>query len=279
MLLGIITAVSALSAALICVGPGNGSVWALLAGFAGTFVLGLVVAFLFFFVMCKRVDTSVVQEHDSPFYRKMAEHYIRAIVKIMRIKVHTQGMEQLPKEGRYLLVCNHLCIADPVVLLHCFYKSQLAFISKKENNDMFLIGQLMHKLLCQLINRENDREALKTILNCIQIIKDDKASIAVFPEGYCSEDGLLHKLKPGVFKIAQKTNVPIVVCTLRGTSDVIPNMKKLKPSSVQMHLVGVVQPEEFAGKTTVDISERVFSMMAEDLGPDLVIPQEPKENC
>ena len=279
MLLGIITAVSALSAALICVGPGNGSVWALLAGFAGTFVFGLVVAFLFFFVMCKRVDTSVVQEHDSPFYRKMAEHYIRAIVKILRIKVHTQGMEQLPKEGRYLLVCNHLCIADPVVLLHCFYKSQLAFISKKENNDMFLIGQLMHKLLCQLINRENDREALKTILNCIQIIKDDKASIAVFPEGYCSEDGLLHKLKPGVFKIAQKTNVPIVVCTLRGTSDVIPNMKKLKPSSVQLHLVGVVQPEEFAGKTTVDISERVFRMMADDLGPDLVIPQEPEENC
>ena len=279
MLLGIITAVSALSAALICVGPGNGSVWALLAGFAGTFVLGLVVAFLFFFVMCKRVDTSVVQEHDSPFYRKMAEHYIRAIVKILRIKVHTQGMEQLPKEGRYLLVCNHLCIADPVMLLHCFYKSQLAFISKKENNDMFLIGQLMHKLLCQLINRENDREALKTILNCIQILKDDKASIAVFPEGYCSEDGLLHKLKPGVFKIAQKTNVPIVVCTLRGTSDVIPNMKKLKPSSVQMHLVGVVQPEEFAGKTTVDISERVFRMMADDLGPELVIPQEPEENC
>ena len=279
MLLGIITAVSALSAALICVGPGNGSVWALLAGFAGTFVLGLVVAFLFFFVMCKRVDTSVVQEHDSPFYRKMAEHYIRAIVKILRIKVHTQGMEQQPKEGRYLLVCNHLCIADPVMLLHCFYKSQLAFISKKENNDMFLIGQLMHKLLCQLINRENDREALKTILNCIQILKDDKASIAVFPEGYCSEDGLLHKLKPGVFKIAQKTNVPIVVCTLRGTSDVIPNMKKLKPSSVQMHLVGVVQPEEFAGKTTVDISERVFRMMADDLGPELVIPQEPEENC
>ena len=279
MLLGIIAAFSALSAALICIGPGDGSIWALLLGFCGSFVLGLVVAFLFFFVMCKRVDTSVVQEQDSPFYRKMAEVYIRAIVKLLRIKIVTKGMEQLPKEGRYMLVCNHLCITDPVVLLHCFYKSQLACISKRENNEMFLIGQLMHKLLCQLINRENDREALKTILSCIQIIKDDKASIAVFPEGYCSDDGLLHKLKPGVFKIAQKTQIPIVVCTLRDTCDVIPNIKKLKPSRVELHLVGVVQPEEFAGKTTVDISERVFSMMADDLGPDLVIPQEPEENC
>ena len=273
MLLGVITALSALSAALICVGPGNGNLLLLLAGFVGAFVLWVAVAFLFFYIMCKRVDTSVVQQEDSPFYRKMAHWYISAIVKLMHIKVDTRGMEQLPKDGRYLLVCNHLCIADPVVLLYCFYKSQLAFISKRENNDLFLVGQLMHKMLCQLINRENDREALKTILNCIQIIKQDKASIAVFPEGYCSDDGLLHHFRPGAFKIAQKTNVPIVVCTLKNTCDIIPNMKKLKPSRVELHLVGVVQPEEFAGQTTVDISNRVFSMMAEDLGPELVVQE------
>lgn len=273
MLLGVITALSALSAALICVGPGNGNLLLLPAGFVGAFVLWVAVAFLFFYIMCKRVDTSVVQQEDSPFYRKMAHWYISAIVKLMHIKVDTRGMEQLPKDGRYLLVCNHLCIADPVVLLYCFYKSQLAFISKRENNDLFLVGQLMHKMLCQLINRENDREALKTILNCIQIIKQDKASIAVFPEGYCSDDGLLHHFRPGAFKIAQKTNVPIVVCTLKNTCEIIPNMKKLKPSRVELHLVGVVQPEEFAGQTTVDISNRVFSMMAEDLGPELVVQE------
>jgi hypothetical protein len=29
----------------------------------------------------------------------------------------------------------------------------VAFISKKENKDMFLVGKVMHKLLCQLIDR------------------------------------------------------------------------------------------------------------------------------
>ena len=170
-----------------------------------------------------------------------------------------------------MLVCNHLNDLDPVTLLHFFKDSQLAFISKRENSTMFLVGKLMHKLLCQLINRENDREALKTILKCIQIIKEDKASIAVFPEGgILSEDGKLHHFRPGVFKIAQKANVPIVVCTLKNTKDVVRNLKKFKPSYVEMKVLDVIPAEQLKGITTVDVAHRCYELMAEDLGPELI---------
>lgn len=270
MLLGIITAFGAGGMLLFCLGVDavNPLVWVL--SFIVCFLLGLVLAFLFLYAMAKRVDKSVPQEENSPFYRKLADIYVRGIVTLCRVKVKMQGMEQLPEDGRYLLVCNHLCIADPAVLLYAFPKSQLAFISKKENDDMLIVGDVMHKLQCQLIDRENDRAALKTIIKCIQILKEDKASVAVFPEGYCSDDGLLRHFRPGVFKIAQKANVPIVVCTLRDTIPVIPNIKKLKGSRVELHLVGLVQPEEYVGKTTVDIADHVYRMMADDLGEDLV---------
>ena len=139
---------------------------------------------------------------------------------------------------------------------------------------MFVIGPMMHKLQCQLINRENDREALKTILKCIQIIKEDKASVAVFPEGYTSMDGLLHPFRPGVFKIAQKAEVPIVVCTLQNTNKPFKNIAKLKPTQVYLHLLDVIPAEELKGVTTVDIAERIHKMMADDLGPDLVLPEQ-----
>lgn len=270
MLLGIIAAFSAGATLLTCLltRTDNPIFWIL--SLVGFFLLGVVLAFLFLYLMAKRVDRSVPQEQNSPFYRKLADVYVNGIVDICRVKVKMQGMEQLPKDGRYLLVCNHLCIADPAVLLYAFPKSQLAFISKKENDDMLIVGEVMHKLQCQLIDRENDRAALKTIVKCIQILKEDKASVAVFPEGYCSNDGLLRHFRPGVFKIAQKANVPIVVCTLRNTTTVIPNIKKLRGSWVELHLVGVVEPEEFAGKTTVDISEQIYGMMADDLGEELV---------
>ena len=90
-------------------------------------------------------------------------------------------------------------------------------------------------------------------------------SIAVFPEGYESLDCRLLPFRSGVFKIAQRTGVPIVVCTLQGSEHVIKNVKRLKPSKVQLHLVDVISPEEYAGKTTVEIAKTVRNLMLNDL--------------
>ena len=116
------------------------------------------------------------------------------------------------------------------------------------------------------VNRENDREALKTILKCIQLLKTDEVSIGVFPEGGIFEKDKLHSFRSGVFKIAQKAEVPIVVCTMKGTSDLFHNMKRLKPTTVDLHLLEVIPTEELKGHTTVEIAERIHAMMLADLG-------------
>ena len=244
--------------------------WMLPVGFAVSFLLLLLVAFLFLLYLCSRVDQNVPQEGDDPLYRKVTNLYIQSLIPVLRVHVKLKGGEKLPAEGRFMLVCNHTSITDPIMLIYAMPKSQLAFISKKENSDMFVIGPMMHKLQCQLINRENDKEALKTILRCIQILKEDHASIGVFPEGGINDDLKFHHFRPGVFKIAQKTKVPIVVCTLKGTKDVLPNLAKLKRSDVLVSVLTVIPPEEFENVTTVDLANRIHKIMADDLGPDEV---------
>ena len=239
-------------------------------GFVVSFLLLLAAAFLFLLYLCSRVDQNVPQEEDDPLYRKVTNLYIRSLVPVLRVHVKLKGGEKLPAKGRFMLVCNHTSITDPIMLIYAMPKSQLAFISKKENSDMFVIGPMMHKLQCQLINRENDKEALKTILRCIQILKEDKASIGVFPEGGINNDLKFHHFRPGVFKIAQKTKVPVVVCTLKGTKDVLPNLAKLKRSDVLVSVLTVIPPEEFEDVTTVDLANRIHKIMADDLGPDEV---------
>ena len=49
------------------------------------------------------------------------------------------------------------------------------------------------------------------------------------------------------------------------------NMLKLKPSDVTLHLVDVIPAEELKGVTATDIAARVHKLMADDLGPDLVL--------
>ena len=254
----------------------SGAVGAGLAGGLGvgilTFVCGwigwLMVALLVLLVAAAVVDKDKEEETDSKFYRCLTHLVIDLAVTVGRVKIVCRGAEKLPKEGRFLLVCNHQSDIDPALLMRCFPKGQLAFIGKKETKDMFLIGEVMHKLLCQYINRENDREALKTILKCIQLVKEDKVSIGVFPEGYVSLDGKLRHFRGGVFKIAQKAGVPVVVCTLRDTKKAMDRLLKLKPSRVEVHLVEVIGAEEAKSMSTVELGEKIYEMMIADLGEE-----------
>ena len=244
------------------------ALWTLPLLFAGIYAVLFLVALAFLWIVCALVDIHKPQEEDSPFYRAVMHVYIEALIQLVRVRLHTKGLENTPKEGRFLLVCNHLFIADPGIVLHCFRNSQLAFLTKKENYKLPFIGAFMHKILCQPIDRENDRQALKSIIKCIQLIKEDKVSVCAFPEGYTSKDGKLHPFRPGVFKIAQKTNVPIVVCTIQNTREIFKNLKHLRHTDVELHLVDIIPPEAYVGLNTVALSDMVYEKMIADLGED-----------
>ena len=284
MLIGVVSGLSAAAAILLCVvlNAFDGFLWLLLmpVGFVVTFAVCAGLWFVMMLIMAKCVKMDKPQEIDDPFYRLVVNLTVEALVPVLQVHIKTEGLELVPKSGRFLLVCNHLHDTDPVVLLWAMRKSQLAFISKREVDEKFLVGPFLRKILGQPINRENDKEALKTILNCIRLIKEDKASIGVFPEGYVSKEHKLHPFRSGVFKIAQKAKVPIVVCTIRNTYHIYKNIPKLKPTDVELHILGVIPAEELEGVTAVDVGNRVYHMMAEDLGPDLVLQQtEETENA
>ena len=233
-------------------------------------VLLVALAFAYLVLLSNRVDLEKEQVGDDDHYRSVLEAYIESALPVLRVHVKTSGLEKVPQDRRFMLVCNHCNNIDPVILLDKFAGHQVAFISKKENRDMFLVGPMMHKLQCQLIDRENDREALKTILKCIQLLKEDKASIGVFPEGYVYPDKKLHPFRAGVFKIAQKAKVPIVVCTMTGTANAIADLTHYRPSDIELKVLTVLEPETFSGKTTVQLADEIYQMMAQDLGPDRV---------
>ena len=249
----------------------DAALWVLPLLYVGCLLCFVLLAALVLGLFCLPVDIRKPQHEDSPLYRSVMYLYIELLMQLVGIKVDTNDLSGIPQNRRFLMVCNHQNESDPGILLHYFKNSQLAFISKQENRDMFAVGKIMHMTLCQLMNRENDREALKTILRCIQILKEDKASIGVFPEGGIKDKDKLSPFRSGVFKMAQKANVPIVVCTLKGTSEVFHNIAKLRPSHVRLHLLDVIPAEDLKGRTTVDIAQQVYDMMLADLGPEYAL--------
>ena len=67
------------------------------------------------------------------------------------------------------------------------------------------------------------------------------------------------------------------MCTLKDTANAIDNLLHYRPSDIELSLLRVIEPEEFLDKKTVEISDEIYQMMAEDLGPDRIAPVETEE--
>ena len=248
--------------------------WAMPSLAVAFFVAMLACLYGYLDLMSRRVDKSAEQDGDDPKYRKLVETLVASLLPFVSLNVKSKGLEKVPNEGRFLLVCNHTCDLDPAPILYALPGRQLAFIAKKEVRDFYLIGAFLHKIQGQFINRENDREALRTIIKCIQIIKEDKGSVAVFPEGRIYDDRKFHRFRPGVFKIAYKTKVPVVVCTLKNNRDMLKNLLQCKGTDVEFSVLEVIEPAEYAGQPTTEIAHRAYEIMAADLGPENVSQEE-----
>ena len=102
MLLRGIVLVSVLLAAVICGScvrlMGFGWLWMLPVGFVGVFLICIIAAFLFLWIAASAIDLEKEQEADSPFYRKMTEAYIELLLPFVGVRIHEQGMEQLPQD-------------------------------------------------------------------------------------------------------------------------------------------------------------------------------------
>ena len=262
----IIIALSALGAGLLAPHLAGGG-WMLLAGiglFAGFFVALVILFFLLICFFSLFVDMSKPQKTYSRFYGFLTDQFIGLALIFSGVRIHVKGLELVPRDRVFLLVSNHAADLDPVVIKNKMPWARLGFVSKRENEKIPIFSKYMHRIQCLSINRENDREALKTILRAAEILREGEHSMGVFPEGYESKTGELLPFRNGAFKIAQRAKVPIVVAVLRGTKQMMKNLFRRR-SDVEMEILGVVPAEDWEGATTKEIGDRIHLMMEKAL--------------
>ena len=136
----------------------------------------------------------------------------------------------------------------------------LAFISKAENFRIPIFGRIIRKCCFMAIDRENPRNAIKTIEKAAGLIEKDEVSVAVYPESTRSKECVLLPFHNGVFKIAQKANVPIVICALTNSNAIKKNMFRRR-TDVYLDVIDVLQPESFSAEKTLEIGEQTRTIM------------------
>lgn len=241
-------------------------------GKVGSFLLWLFLAFLllcvvviaFLAVCALLVDKNRTYSTDSPFYRFLLNQATAFAVKLLGIHVQATGLERIPEHGRFLLVGNHRSNFDPILTWYVLRKDDLAFISKPENFRIPIFGRIIRKCCFLPIDRENPRNAVKTIHAAAELLQTDAVSIGVYPEGTRSKKKQLLPFHNGVFKIAKEANVPIVVVAIQGTEQIHNNVFRRR-SSVQLTVADVIPAEEVAASRTAELGQRVKSALLNTL--------------
>ena len=181
------------------------------------------------------------------------------------IDLKVSGSEKLPEEGRFLMVCNHRSMFDPLTAIHAFSKFDLAFVSKPSNLRIPVVGPVMYGIGCLGIDRENDRNALKTILQTADYIKRDVCSMVIYPEGTRSKDSSLLPFHAGSFKAGQRAGVPLVIACSKGTEKVRKNFP-FRRTVVELEILEVMDAESVKSSSTAELAGHSRSLMEKALG-------------
>ena len=74
---------------------------------------------------------------DTNFFRDLVNGFLQMAIPVLKVKVHMTGLEKIPQNERFLLVCNHIHDLDPAIIYYAVPDSRLSFIAKKEVRDVY----------------------------------------------------------------------------------------------------------------------------------------------
>ena len=180
-------------------------------------------------------------------------------------KVTIIGEENVPKDTPVLYIGNHRSYFD-IIITYARCPGLTGYVAKSNMEKVPLLSIWMKRLHCLFINREDVKEAIKTILAGIDNIKNG-ISMCIFPEGTRNKtDDLLLPFKEGSFKMAEKTGCAIVPMALTNSADILENhFPRVAKTHVILEYGKPIYPKDLDKETKKKLGSHCQGIIAEML--------------
>jgi 1-acyl-sn-glycerol-3-phosphate acyltransferase len=184
---------------------------------------------------------------------------------LSRVRVEIEGLENIDRSRPQIIVANHSGLHD-ILSLSAHLPIQFRWIAKKSLFRVPFMGWHMKRSGYIAIDRENPREAAKSIMDAAGIIRNRVNAIA-FPEGTRSRTGELGRFHSGAFSLALRAGVPLVPITLDGSHLVIvPKTLRVNPGvTVRIRIDRPIDLSAYAKGEKHRLMEDVFLIMSRSL--------------
>lgn len=148
---------------------------------------------------------------------------VSIILKTNGSKAKVYGLENLPKEGGFVIACTHNGYVDILNLGVSVLPREIHFMAKKQLFEIKGLGWLIDRLNAFPVDRENPGPSVIKVPR--QLIKEGKI-VGIFPSGTRSAES--SDLKQGAVTIAQLSKAQIVPAAYVGPKNVQGVLKREK---------------------------------------------------
>lgn len=176
---------------------------------------------------------------------RIVQFAFRTILFLSGTKITIIGEENVPKDTPVLYIGNHKSYFD-IIISYARCPRLTGYIAKNSMANIPLFSTWMRRLHCLFINREDVKEALKTILAGIDNIKKG-ISMCIYPEGTRNRNAEMMPFKEGSFKMAEKTGCPIIPMAISNSAEIFENhIPRIKPTHVVLEYGAPIYPNELS---------------------------------
>ncbi len=210
------------------------------------------------YYLCK---VSYIEKHSEKYTEKERYKIARHMVALMKhncfIRTKAYGVNNLPKEGGYVMYANHQGKYDSLGIIGA-HKMPCTVMIDAQRSKLPIADQFVTLLNGARLDKSNMNTQFKTILNVIAEVKSGRRYI-IFPEGgYYHNRNNVHDFLPGSFKCAMKAKSPIVPVALIDSYKPF-ELNSLKPVTTQVHFLEPIYYEEYKELSSREVAELVHT--------------------
>lgn len=221
------------------------------------------------FALRKLTFNQEKKKMDVKEIRLLAYQIIRQhtfdILASTKTRVVTTGFENIPKEGPVVFVGNHQSLFDVVAHLSQMEEPTI-FVAKKELESWPVFGKWMTDMGCLFLDREDPREAVKVINEAARRIREEGVNGAIYPEGTRSRSSEVREFQKGSFKLAEKSNSPVVPVMIDGAYNVLEGEGKLQENqTIYMKFLPPIYLDQLSKEEEKVIHKTVRQLLVDEI--------------
>lgn len=208
-------------------------------GFEWSFSFFRSVLFIAPAIVCATAFWGFLSLLISPFDRGgrkqafIARLWAKTLLLVSGTRVEVVGRDRLDPGQNYIFVSNHRSYMDTPVVLASI-PGQFRFMAKSGLFKIPLMGGHLRRAGHIPVPLENPREAVRSMTEAGRIIRENRISVLVFPEGGRTM-GEMGDFREGAAFIAIKSGVPAAPMGLVGTHELLPmHSVHVRPRRVQV---------------------------------------------